>query len=132
MPLISAFRRHVAKVYFDWVEAEDGPVGEMHRLRRKYNPAFKNVFPLGFYPQKPGDMSFEGFESAASFLYVEDVVYTQEAWRGRIRAYAGVGGSLPKEKVDEYDAEFAEALRARFPDPMHIPHKIWAEVWRGL
>ena len=35
------------------------------------------------------------------------------------------------EKVQEFDVEFAERLKSDFPEePMKIPHKIWAEVWR--
>lgn len=103
----------------------------MYRLREKYNPAWKGgSWPLGFYPQKPGDLSFGGWRSVQSFLYEEAIPYTHEAWRGRMRAYAGIGGSLSPETVNAFDAEFAAALAENFPrEPMMIPHKVWAEMW---
>jgi len=116
--------------FFDWL-LDAGPVDEMRKLRRKHNPAWQSgSWPLGFYPQKPGDLSFANWRSQKSFLYVEDIPYTHEAWRGRMRAYAGIGGSLPPAAVDAFDAEFADVLAQKFPDePMMIPHKIWAEMW---
>jgi len=116
--------------YFDWLP-ESEPVVVMRELQKKYNPAWKSGgWPLGFYPQKPGDLSFDGWRSVKSFLYIEDVPYTHEAWRGRMRAYAGIGGSLPPAVVEAFDTEFASVLAEKFPEqPMLIPHRIWAEMW---
>ncbi|MBU6475478.1 MAG: class I SAM-dependent methyltransferase [Alphaproteobacteria bacterium] len=117
--------------YFDWVRKPGNPVDVMYALREKHNPGWEYDFPLGFYPEKPGDLTFAGFASRDRFIYEEDVPYTHEGWRGRIRAYAGVGGSLPKDRLEKFDAEFAAALAEKFPDGvMRIPHKVWAEIWR--
>lgn len=116
--------------YFDWVHRAGNPVDVMARLREKYNPGWKGEFPLGFYPQGPGDLMLDGFKAEDSFIYSEDVPYTHEGWRGRMRAYAGIGGSLPQEKVDAFDVEFAVALKEQFPaDVMQVEHKVWAEVF---
>jgi len=118
--------------YFDWIDRPGNPVDEMHKLQKKYNPGWHGIpWPLGFYPQKPGELTFEGFSSKGSFLYEENIPYTHIAWRGRMRAYAGIGGSLPKPVVEQFDAEFAEVLRDKFKeDIMLVPHKVWAEVWQ--
>ncbi len=48
-----------------------------------------------------------------------------------MRAYAAIGGSLPKPMVEQFDAEFAGVLAEKFKDDlMLIPHKVWAEVWQ--
>ncbi len=53
------------------------------------------------------------------------------AGAGGCAAYAGIGGSLPKPVVEQFDAEFAGVLAEKFKDDlMLIPHKIWAEVWQ--
>ena len=58
-----------------------------------------------------------------------DVPYTHEAWRGRIRASAGMAASLLPEKVAAFDAEHAALLARDFPaDPLAVPHRCWA-VW---
>lgn len=123
-------RGRLVVAYFDW-HHDAGPVEEMYRLRKKYNPAWKSGgWPLGFYPQGPGELSFAGWRSLKSFAYTEDVPYTHEAWRGRMRAYAGIGGSLPPDAVRAFDDEFADVLKQKFPrEPMMIPHKLWAEMW---
>jgi len=116
--------------YFDWVHRAGNPVDVMAPLREKYNPGWKGEFPLGFYPQGPGDLALDGFRATDGFIYSEDIPYTHEGWRGRMRAYAGIGGSLPPEKVDAFDAEFATALKERFPaEVMQVEHKVWAEVF---
>lgn len=117
--------------YFDWIDRPGNPVDEMYKLRKKYNPEWKNYWPFGFYPQKPGDLAFEGFTSTGSFCYEEDIPYTHIGWRGRIRSYAGIGGSLPRPVVEKFDAEFAQVLNEKFKDDvMLIPHKVWAEVFQ--
>ena len=116
--------------YFDW-DHDCPPVMEMRKLRSKYNPDYTGQdWPLGFYPQKPEDLTFPGWVPEASFLYTENVPYTHEGWRGRIRAYAGIGGSLPPETVALFDTEFAAVLKKNCPEePLQVPHKIWAGVW---
>lgn len=114
--------------YFDWIETPDNPVGQMRPLQKKYNPDW-NGFPR-WYPQKPGDLVLEGFSPVFSFLYEEGVPYTHEGWRGRIRSYAGVGGSMTKPNLEAFDAEFARVLGDKFENPMRVPHKVWGEVWQ--
>jgi SAM-dependent methyltransferase len=125
-------RGRLIVAYFDWF-SDAGHVDEMYKLQKKYNPAWKSGgWPLGFYPQKPGDLSFEGWHPVKSFSYVEDIPYTHEAWRGRMRAYAGIGGSLAPAVVEAFDAEIAVVLAEKFPqEPMMIPHKVWAEMWEA-
>jgi len=124
-------RGHLIVAYFDWMEKPDNPVAVMYELRRKYNPRWKSEWPLGFYPQEPKDLQFDGFEMVTSFAYEENISYSHIGWRGRMRAYAGIGGSLPKPVVEEFDKEFAEVLSRKFPtQPMLIPHRVWAAVWR--
>ena len=54
--------------YFDWLNKLGNPVDEMQKLQKKYNPSWKNVWPLGFYPQKPGELMFDGFVSKGAFF----------------------------------------------------------------
>src|SRR5205814_1810842 len=99
--------------YFDWINRPNNPVHEMYKLQKKYNPAWGNSWPLGFYPQKPGDLEFDGLSKKASFCYEEEIPYTQIDWRGRIRAYAGIGGSLSRPAIEQFDKEFAGVLQEK-------------------
>ena len=72
-------------------------------------------------------MGEAGFQNIKSFHYDEDVPYSHEGWRGRIRASAGVAASLSPEKVVEFDAELAHVLKDESPEPeMRIPHRVFA------
>lgn len=55
--------------------------------------------------------------------------YAHVDWRGRIRASAGIGASLPPHRVDAFDADLA-AFLAEFPDPLDVPHVL--EVLTGV
>ncbi len=69
--------------------------------------------------------------SAVSSLFSFDlpVYYSPKAWRGRIRASAGVAASLDAETVARFDAALAALLQTNFPGPQLLtPHRVFA-VW---
>ena len=73
-----------------------------------------------------------GFSRLETFSFDVDVSYSHEAWRGRIRASAGVAASLPPDAVANFDTELAALLEGDFPDePLAIPHRVWALVARA-
>lgn len=74
-------------------------------------------------------MAIAGFRDIETFSVDLDAPYSHEAWRGRIRASAGVGASLSAERVAQFDRELARMLRERFPeDPLAVPHRLFALV----
>jgi hypothetical protein len=57
------------------------------------------------------------------------VPYTPAAWRGRIRASAGVGASLGPEAVERFDRQLAALLAERFPgEVLSVPHRVFAVI----
>jgi len=84
------------------------------------------------YPSWALDVAGAGFGGIETFSYDLEVTYSHEAWRGRIRASAGVAASLPQEAVECFDTSHKEMLTARFPsDPLLVPHRVWALVARA-
>ncbi len=75
------------------------------------------------YPAWLGHLTDGGLEQVESFSMDLDVSYTHAAWRGRIRASAAVGASLPPHGVEAFDQHHAADLAARHPDPMQVPHR---------
>lgn len=76
-------------------------------------------------------LSAAGFRDLESFSFDIDQPYTHEAWRGRIRASAGVGASLDPEAVARFDADHAKLLAERFPEePVLAPHRVFALIGR--
>ena len=118
--------------HFDWLPLPGNVVEATERLIERFNPGPPAPFvPLsqssGVYPPWFRDVSEAGFTGLESFSFDVSVPYSHTAWRGRIRASAKVGASLPLDTVARFDAELARLLDASFPnDPLDIPHRVFA------
>ena len=124
----------LAICHFDWISL-GGNVGALtdellRRNNKKWaewaqNPLFDNY---GLYPRWLRDAGEAGFVGIETFSYDVAVPYSHEAWRGRIRASAAVGASLAPEHAARVDEELAKILADHFPDPLEVPHRVWALV----
>lgn len=118
--------------HFDWLPLADNLVQATEELIERHNPAWKMGGGLGVHPLWLRDLGEAGYRELETFSYDLDVPYTPEAWRGRIRASAGVGGSLPPAQVEAFDAALAALLAARFPDSrLRVPHRVFAVLARA-
>jgi SAM-dependent methyltransferase len=119
----------VVVAYFSWLPLPGNVVEATERLIIKHNPNWHfgggNGVDFGSLPHLYA-VGFSGFET---FSYDIDVPYSTEAWRGRIRASAGIGAVLPPAGVEAFDAELALLLEESFPgDALHIPHRVFAII----
>ena len=113
--------------HFDWLPLAGNMVALTESLIVARNPAWNMDGGRGVYPQWFADVGEGGFQTIESFTFDETVPYSHEAWRGRIRASAGVGGSMSPDEVAAFDAELATQLSAAFPeDPLLVPHRCFA------
>lgn len=86
---------------------------------------------LGFRFEWADDLSAVGLAIVDRLQFDVAVPYTHEAWRGRIRASAGVSASLAPTAVDAFDGEHAALLRTHFPQqPLDVPHRVLAIIAR--
>jgi SAM-dependent methyltransferase len=82
---------------------------------------------MGLYPPWLRDLGEAGFRDIETFSYDLDVPYTPEAWRGRVRASAGIGGTLSDPQVAAFDRELESLLAKRFPaDLLGVHHRVFA------
>jgi ubiquinone/menaquinone biosynthesis C-methylase UbiE len=117
--------------HFDWLPLAGTMVEAAEALILQHNPRWGGAGGTGVYPRWPADAYGAGFREIETFSFDVDVPYSHEAWRGRIRASAGVGGSLTPEEVARFDAEHTAILRERFPaEPVVAPHRVWTLVGR--
>ena len=117
---------------FDWIPLPGNVVEATERLIEKHNPQWKLGGGLGIHPGFARDVALAGFEHIETFSFDVMAPYSHEAWRGRIRASAGVGGTLKAEQVAAFDAELAAVLRERFPeDPIGVHHRTFALICRA-
>jgi SAM-dependent methyltransferase len=118
--------------HFDWLPLPGNVVEATEHLIARHNPGWPLGGGVGMYPAWLQDLARAGFEDIESFSFDVPVRYTHEAWRGRIRASAGVAASLPPETVARFDADLQALLTQRFPDePLPIPHRIFSVIGRN-
>lgn len=122
----------VVVAHFDWLPLAGNVVEATEALISRHNPAWSFGGGLGIHPAWLRDLGEAGFLGIETFSFDVDVPYTPEAWRGRIRASAGVGASLPPEAVEVFDRELAELLARDFPgEVLAVPHRVFAVVARS-
>lgn len=115
--------------HFDWLPMQGNVVETTEKLILKSNPQWSMSAGTGIYPEWLRDLVSIGFSSLETFSYDTEQFYGHEAWRGRIRASAGVRASLDDRRSGDFDQELAAVLRSRFRgDPLVIPHRVWAAV----
>ena len=115
--------------HFDWLPLPGNVAAATEALILAHNPAWRGAGGTGLYPAWLTDAAVAGFRDIETFSFDLAAPYTHEAWRGRVRASAGVAASLPPDAVARFDAELAALLAADFPaDPLAVPHRVWAVV----
>ncbi len=98
----------------------------------KYNPGWPMAGWAGTFPERIPMLTDAGFTFAEAFCYDHAQPFTHESWRGRIRTCNGIGsGGLPPAEVERFNAELAELLDERFPEPLTIPHRVWCVIGRS-
>ena len=95
-----------------------------------HNPRWGMAGISGIFESHVRDLDRSGFEDVESVSWVEQVSFSHEAWRGRIRACNGVGAVLDTASVARFDAELAELLAARYPGTLQIPHRVFIATGR--
>lgn len=117
----------VVIAHFDWLPLAGNVVEATEELILAHNPVWNMAAGNGMYPAWLRDLAEAGFGALETFSFDIAVPYSHEAWRGRIRASAGVKASLETEQIERFDAELAATLRERYSEePLSVPHRVWA------
>jgi SAM-dependent methyltransferase len=115
--------------HFDWIPLPGNLAEVTEDLIHAHNPAWDLRGGTGMHPRWMTDLGVAGFRRIESFTFDMETPYSHEAWRGRIRASAGIGASsMSPEKVAKFDAELAAVLADKFPEPMTVLHRIFAAI----
>ncbi|TJZ72067.1 class I SAM-dependent methyltransferase [Chitiniphilus eburneus] len=121
----------LALAHYDWLPLPGNMVEATERLILQHNPTWQGAGGCGVHGAHFADLAQAGFTGLEAIIFDVPAIYSHEAWRGRIRASAGVAASLPPHAVTRFDAELAELLRNRFPEePMRVPHRVFLAVGR--
>lgn len=112
--------------HFDWLPLYGTVVEATEALILRHNPTWAGAGGTGLYPDWLRDLADGGFAGLETASFDVAVRYTHVAWRGRIRASAGVAASLNEAATDAFDRDLADTLARDFPtDPMEVPHRVW-------
>jgi SAM-dependent methyltransferase len=115
--------------HFDWLPLPNNVVEATEKLIQQYNPKWHYGVGTGIYPAWLADVAIAGFQHIETFSFDVAVAYSHEAWRGRIRASAGISASLSPDEVATFDAAHQQLLSTNFPDdPLSIPHRTFALI----
>lgn len=114
--------------HFDWLPLPGNMVEATESLIRKYNPDWNLGGGVGLYPQWIPDLNAASMRNIQTFSYDVEVPYSPEAWRGRIRASAGIA-ALDAAATEKFDADHRELLARHFPGNMlAVPHRVFAII----
>src|SRR6266498_3062327 len=120
---------HVVVAYFSWLPLPGSIVQATEKLILQHNPRWGGAGGNGFDLSSLAHLSIAGFSGFETFSYDLNTPYTPEAWRGRVRASAGIGASLAPDEVKSFDTELAELLAQSFPgEGLQIPHRVFAII----
>ncbi len=112
--------------HFDWVPLPGNVADATEHLIMRHNPQWKMNGGTGLHPRSLADVALAGFTDLETFSFDLGVPYSHDAWRGRIRASAGIAASLPPEKVAQFDDELARLLDREYPEnPLTVLHRVW-------
>jgi SAM-dependent methyltransferase len=115
--------------HFDWLPLAGNVVEATERLIRQHNPDWAFGGGTGLHPQWLADLALAGFTGLETFSFDQPVAYSHLAWRGRIRASAGVAARLDATAVARFDRAHRRLLQRDFPvDPLQVPHRCWVAL----
>lgn len=118
---------HMVIAYFDWLPISGNVVAATEALILEANPAW---LPMagghGIHGEYLEGLTRAGFTQLETTSFDVAQPYTHEAWRGRIRASAGIKASLNEEDTQTFDEHLRTLLLDEFSeDPLLIPHRVW-------
>ena len=100
-------------------------------LIAKHNPAWNLGGGSGIYPSHLDDLAAAGFTDIECWSFDCEPAFSPEGWRGRVRASAGIGGSLKQVAIDAFDRDLEAVLRTDFPgNRLTVPHRCWTVLGR--
>jgi len=114
--------------YFSFMPRLDAVAQASEALVLKYNPDWNGADWDGVIAPVP-NWSAEHFELVGMFVYDEQIPFTRESWRGRMRALRGIAASLSTAHVSAFDAEHDTLLGSLAGNEFDVWHRIHAHIF---
>ncbi len=118
----------LAILHLSWLPSASPIVRATEALLVKAMPSWSSGgWDGGVLETLPGAEALDG---VARFIYDEELPFTRESWRGRIRASRPIGATLSAGDVRRFDGEHAALLEGIAPERFTIRHRISAHIYR--
>jgi SAM-dependent methyltransferase len=115
--------------HFSFMPRLDPLVAASERLVLQYNPDWSGADWDGDIAPYPG-WAQAVFDLTGLFVYDEQIPFTRENWRGRMRALRGIAASLSVTQVDAFDAEHDALLQTLAGAEFSVWHRIHAQIFQ--
>jgi len=115
--------------HFSFMPRLDPIVAASERLVLEHNPDWGGADWSGHLAAEP-DWSIDTFELIGFFAYDEQIPFTRESWRGRMRALRGIAASLNSDQVAAFDREHEALLEQLTGNEFQIWHRIHSQIFR--
>lgn len=112
---------------YHWLTQQSMIAIETEKLMFKYNPQWDAYNWNGNIQIDPPWIE-EHFILRDWFYYDEAIPFTQEQWRGRIRASRAMMPTLTAEEVKKFDQEHELLLKQIADEQFFIPHRIYGRL----
>ena len=100
---------------FHYIPVPDSPAFRCEEIILKHNPGWRSAGNDGLSPEQLWQLTCHRFDSIQTYTYDQNISFTHERWRGRLRASNSVGASLTPEEVHQVDDEIRQMLENEFP-----------------
>lgn len=118
------------KIFMDWLPFEDEVIGEMENLVLKYSHDWNGCGFEKFRYSYP-DWAENGFNIETIHSYDVGLEFSKEEWIGRIKSCRGVGASLSKERITEFENEYRKRFEKYDTDLLKLKHQIHIEIYKS-
>ena len=108
-------------LYMAWLPFEDRIAGASEELVLRYSPNWSGAGETR-HPIWIPDVTYKYFEMEDHEEYDIMVPFTRESWHGRMKACRGVGASLSKEELSQWEYEHRKLLDEIAPEQFEVRH----------
>lgn len=108
-------------LYMAWLPYEDEIAGASENLVLRYNPQWTGCGETRHLIDMPPEYT-EYFEIESQETFDISVPFTRDTWNGRMKSCRGIGASLPKNKIAEFEREHMQLLNRIAPNEFEVLH----------
>ncbi|WP_455684420.1 class I SAM-dependent methyltransferase [Thomasclavelia sp.] len=111
----------IVVLYMAWLPSKDKIAEASEKLVLKYNPKWSGAKET-LHPISIPECYNKKFELVYHDEYLLNLHFTRETWNGRMKTCRGIGASLTKEEISNWEKEHIKLLTKIAPNEFNILH----------